>query len=44
VFGLLAALTIVVGVLLGFDGYFHHFQRHNPALMQSLNSHLDICH
>ena len=43
VFCVPAAVTVVVGVLLGFGGYFHHFQRHNPALLQSLQQHLDLC-
>ena len=43
VFAVLAAVAMVVGVLFGFSGYFHHFQRHNPALLQSLQQHLDLC-
>jgi len=43
-FGLLVAVSLVIGVLFGFSGYFNHFQRHNPALLQSLQGHLDVCH
>ena len=28
--------TIVAGLLLGFTGYFKHFERHNPALLHTL--------
>ena len=41
---LLVAVSLVVGVLFGFSGYFNHFQRHNPALLQSLQGHLNVCH
>lgn len=34
--GVLSALAIAVGVLLGFQGYYHHFQTHNPALFVTL--------
>jgi hypothetical protein len=42
-YALLAAGTIVAGVLLGFGGYFKHFERHNPALMQTLQDNLSVC-
>ncbi|HET6149544.1 MAG TPA: hypothetical protein VFH68_18550 [Polyangia bacterium] len=41
---LLAAVSLIVGLLFGFSGYFNHFQRHNPALMQSLHERFDACH
>jgi hypothetical protein len=43
VYGLLAATTIVAGVLLGFGGYFKHFERHNPALTEKLAAKLSVC-
>jgi hypothetical protein len=42
-FGLLAAATVAAGVLLGFTGYFKHFERHNPKLLHVLQRHLDVC-
>ena len=39
----LAVTTIVIGVLLGFGGYFKHFERHNPALLHALQSALSVC-
>jgi hypothetical protein len=42
-YGLLAAWTIVGGVLLGFTGYFKHFERHNPALLHTLQDNLSVC-
>lgn len=42
-YGLLAASTIVAGVLLGFGGYFNHFEHHNPALFHALQSALSVC-
>ncbi|HMF44240.1 MAG TPA: hypothetical protein VKQ32_26390 [Polyangia bacterium] len=42
-FGTLAVATIVAGVLLGFTGYFKHFDRHNPLLMHALQAHLGLC-
>jgi hypothetical protein len=42
-FGLLGAATIVAGVLLGFTGYFSHFERNNPPLLHRLQRHLDLC-
>jgi hypothetical protein len=42
-YGGLAAITIVAGVLLGFGGYFKHFERHNPALLHALQSALSLC-
>ena len=42
-YGLLAAATIVAGLLLGFTGYFKHFERHNPALLRTLEKNLSVC-
>jgi hypothetical protein len=42
-YGLLAVSTIVAGVLLGFTGYFKHFERHNPALLRTLEKNLSVC-
>jgi hypothetical protein len=42
-YGLLATSTIVAGVLLGFGGYFRHFEQHNPALLRSLVTTLSVC-
>jgi hypothetical protein len=42
-YGLLATVTIVGGVLLGFGGYFKHFERHNPALTHKLADKLSFC-
>jgi hypothetical protein len=42
-YALLAVMTIAAGVLLGFGGYFKHFERHNPALMHKLVSKLSVC-
>ena len=42
-YGLLATSTIVAGVLLGFGGYFRHFEQHNPALLRSLVTSLSVC-
>ena len=42
-YGVLAVTTILAGVLLGFGGYFKHFERHNPALLHALQSALSIC-
>jgi len=39
----LAVVTIVIGVLLSFTGYFKHFERHNPALLHSLQAALSVC-
>ena len=39
----LALLTVVAGALLGFTGYFNHFSRHNPALLQSLQKYSHVC-
>ena len=39
----LAALTLVIGVLFGFTGYFGHFARHNPALLHTLEHALSVC-
>ena len=43
VYGGLAVVTIVAGVLLGFTGYFKHFDQHNPALMRALVAKLSFC-
>jgi hypothetical protein len=42
-YGLLAVATIVAGLLLGFTGYFKHFERHNPALLHTLQKNLSVC-
>jgi len=42
-YGLLALATIVAGVLLGFGGYFRHFEQHNPTLLRSLVAKLSVC-
>jgi hypothetical protein len=42
-YALLATATIVAGVLLGFGGYFRHFDQHNPALMRDLVKTLSVC-
>lgn len=39
----LAAASIVVGVLLGFVGYFDNFMRHNPTLMTHMKQMFDVC-
>ena len=39
----LAVATIVAGVLLGFTGYFKHFQQHNPELYYALRDNLSVC-
>jgi hypothetical protein len=41
---LLGAASIAGGALLGFTGYFSHFQRHNPALLQTVQKHTRVCH
>jgi len=43
VYGGLAVVAIVVGVLLGFTGFFKHFDQHNPALMRALVAKLSFC-
>jgi hypothetical protein len=42
-YAILAVTTIVAGVLLGFGGYFKHFEHHNPALLHTLQSALSLC-
>jgi len=42
-FGGLAVATIVAGLLLGFTGYFKHFEQHNPALTRALVAKLSFC-
>jgi hypothetical protein len=42
-YGLLAVSTIVAGVLLGFSGYFKHFEHHNPTLWRALRATLSVC-
>lgn len=42
-FAVLSLLTVVIGVLLGFQGDHEHFQRHNPALWKKLQSSLSWC-
>ena len=39
----LASVTLVIGVLFGFTGYFVHFARHNPALLHTLERALSLC-
>jgi hypothetical protein len=39
----LALVTIAAGALLGFTGYFNHFSRHNPALLQKLQKYSHVC-
>jgi hypothetical protein len=43
VYVLLALATVAAGVLLGFGGYFKHFERHNPGLFYALRDHLSLC-
>lgn len=38
-----AAATIVIGLLLGVQGYDNHFSRHNPALASKLDQALSFC-
>jgi hypothetical protein len=38
-----AAVSIFLGMALGFTGYFNHFQRHNPGLMQRLHKTIGVC-
>jgi hypothetical protein len=42
-YGALAVSTIVAGVLLGFTGYFRHFEQHNPDLYDLLRDTLSVC-
>jgi hypothetical protein len=42
-YGVLAVTTIVAGVLLGFTGYFKHFEQHNPPLTRALIAKLSFC-
>ena len=37
-----AVFSIGVGVLLGFQGYYEHFAKHNPALLQRLQTSLSF--
>jgi len=39
----LALGTVVAGSLLGFTGYFEHFKRNNPALMNRLEKRFSVC-
>jgi hypothetical protein len=43
VYVLLATVTVVIGVLFGFTGYFTHFLRHNPPLLNALARALSVC-
>jgi hypothetical protein len=43
VYGALVVTTLVAGLLLGFTGYFKHFERHNPALLSALQQTLSVC-
>jgi hypothetical protein len=40
---LLAVATLVIGMLIGFEGYDDTFRWHNPALWESLRRKLDFC-
>lgn len=42
-YGVLAVATILAGFLLGFSGYFKHFEQHNPPLTRALVSKLSFC-
>lgn len=42
-FASLAALTIIIGLLLGTQGYIQHFKRGNPALHAKLVDALSVC-
>ena len=42
-FIVLAAVTVVVGLLLAFRGYDNGFQKHNPALLRTLVQALSFC-
>jgi hypothetical protein len=44
VFILLAAAAIAAGMLMGFTGYFNHFERHNPQLLHAIQKSTRICH
>jgi len=39
----LAVGTVVASGLLGFTGYFEHFERHNPMLIHKLEKSLSVC-
>jgi len=39
----LAAITVLIGLLLGFQGYDEMFKNHNPALYESLRRKLAFC-
>jgi hypothetical protein len=39
----LAAVTVVIGALLGFQGYDNMFGRHNPELLARLTRALSYC-
>jgi len=39
----LATATVVIGLLLGYQGYTGHFQRFNPELSSALERHLSFC-
>ena len=40
---LLATATVVIGLLLGYQGYTGHFQRNNPELSSALERRLSFC-
>ena len=42
-YAVLAAATILAGVLLGFTGYFDHFKRNNSDLYYAFQDHLSLC-
>ncbi len=43
VFVLLASATVVIGCLLGYQGYNGHFHKYNPALDAKLVNALSFC-
>ena len=40
----LAAVTVSMGLGLGFEGYYGHFRAHNPALLDELEARWSVCH
>jgi uncharacterized membrane protein (Fun14 family) len=40
---LLCGATVIIGLLLGYQGYNQHFQRFNPRLDQKLTRALSLC-
>jgi len=39
----LAAVTVSIGLALGFEGYYGHFRVHNPALADRLEARWSVC-